>query len=288
MAQYAVPVLFTLFIWWSSTGLILYLNALPRRTHRWSMLGATVLLVPAIYGLAASTADTTVGGAYVAFACGLAIWGWHETSFLMGFVTGPRTTPCPSGSSGWQRVGHAVEAIAYHEIAIAATGVVIVVLTWGGANQVGVWTFMILWGMRLSAKLNVFLGVPNLAEDFIPEHLAYLKSYFARKPMNLLFPVTVTVSTGIGIVLAQLASATNATAFETAGYALLCALVALAVLEHWFLVLPLPDAELWRWLLPPPESRKGPGRRGEPAKEKSTVLRTGPVAQPAASSAPWR
>ena len=39
-----------------------------------------------------------------------------------------------------------------------------VALTWGGANQVGTWTFLVLWVMRLSAKLNVFLGVPNLTE----------------------------------------------------------------------------------------------------------------------------
>ena len=24
----------------------------------------------------------------------------------------------------------------------------------------------------------------------------------------------------------------------------------LAVLEHWFMVLPLPDEKLWRWMMP--------------------------------------
>ena len=27
---------------------------------------------------------------------------------------------------------------------------------------------MVLWVMRVSAKLNVFLGVPNLTEEFLP------------------------------------------------------------------------------------------------------------------------
>ena len=27
-------------------------------------------------------------------------------------------------------------------------------------------------------------------------------------------------------------------------------LTALALLEHWLMVLPLPDAKLWRWMLP--------------------------------------
>ena len=34
--------------------------------------------------------------------------------------------------------------------------------------------------MRQSAKLNVFLGVRNLSEEFLPQHLHYLQSYFTR------------------------------------------------------------------------------------------------------------
>jgi putative photosynthetic complex assembly protein 2 len=34
------------------------------------------------------------------------------------------------------------------------------------------------------------------------------------------------------------------------GHALLFALCALATLEHWLMVIPLPDAKLWRWMLP--------------------------------------
>ena len=37
--------------------------------------------------------------------------------------------------------------------------------------------------------------MPNLTEEFLPEHLQYLKSFLARKPMNLLFPVSVTGGT---------------------------------------------------------------------------------------------
>ena len=51
--------------------------------------------------------------------------------------------------------------------------------------------------MRLSANL----GVPNLAEELLPEHLHDLKSFLTRKPMNLLFPVSVTVSTLIAALL---------------------------------------------------------------------------------------
>ena len=34
------------------------------------------------------------------------------------------------------------------------------------------------------------------------------------------------------------------------GHVLLAVLTALALLEHWFMVLPLPDQKLWRWMLP--------------------------------------
>jgi putative photosynthetic complex assembly protein 2 len=256
VADYGLPVLYALFLWWFSTGLILYLDGLPARTFRWSMLGATALSGVALYGLARSSADPSVGGAYVAFTCGLVIWGWHEISLLMGYVTGPRRTPCPEGCGGWRHAVHATQTILYHELAIAATAAAVVALTWGGANQVGAWTFMILWGMRLSAKLNVFLGVPNLSEEFLPEQLHYLKSYLAKKPMNLLFPVSVTVSTAIAALLVRSALAADASAFEVAGLVFLAALLALAILEHWFLVLPLPDAALWSWAL---RSRREPG-----------------------------
>ncbi|WP_306372378.1 DUF3623 family protein [Roseovarius gaetbuli] len=38
------------------------------------------------------------------------------------------------------------------------------------------------------------------------------------------------------------------------GFALLAAISGLALLEHWLMVLPLPDAKLWRWMLPAPKS----------------------------------
>jgi hypothetical protein len=37
MTSAAAPVLFALFAWWFSTGIIIYLDGLPRHTYRWSM-----------------------------------------------------------------------------------------------------------------------------------------------------------------------------------------------------------------------------------------------------------
>ena len=46
MLEYGLPVLYALFVWWFSTGVIIYLDGLPVRTFRWSMLGATATLGP--------------------------------------------------------------------------------------------------------------------------------------------------------------------------------------------------------------------------------------------------
>lgn len=247
LLEHGLPVLYALVLWWSSTGAILYLDGLPRRTFRWSLLGATGLLLVAFYGLAASSGSTTPFAAYLAFTCGVLVWGWHEISFLMGFVTGPRTEPCPQGCRGWRHFGHAIQTLLYHELGILASAAAVVALTWGAPNQVGTWTFMVLWWMRLSTKLNVFLGVPNLAEEFLPEHLQYLRHFFAKKPMNLLFPVSITASTVVTALVVQRAVAPDAGPFEAVGGTFLATLLGLAVLEHWFLVLPLPSAALWRW-----------------------------------------
>jgi putative photosynthetic complex assembly protein 2 len=247
MADYGLPALYAMFVWWFTTGAILFLDGLPKRTYGWSMLSVTVLALLALIGLDHSCESATVTGAFCAFTCAIVLWGWVETSFLLGFVTGPRTRASPPGASDGQRFIHAVGAIAYHELAIVGTAALIVALTNGAPNQVGLWTFMILWVMRLSAKLNLFLGVRNLGEEFLPERMRYLHSFFLKRPMNLLFPVSVTAATAFAAILWKEAAAPAASAFDTAGLALAATLLSLAILEHWFMVLPLPTTALWGW-----------------------------------------
>ena len=54
MTSFLLPVLYTLFVWWFSTGAILYLDGLPKRTFPWTMRGATIVLAAAFYGLFAT------------------------------------------------------------------------------------------------------------------------------------------------------------------------------------------------------------------------------------------
>ena len=249
MLTYGLPIVFALFVWWFSTGLIMYLDGLPRRTFKWSILAASILLVASLWELRVSSDDPTVRGAYVAFAAGLLAWGWQEISFYMGFVTGPRTAPCPEGCRGWRHFGHAIQTSLWHELAIIASAIVTVGLCWRSPNQVGVWTFMVLWWMHQSAKLNVFLGVRNLNEEFLPEHLQFLRSFLTKKSMNLLFPFSVTISTVITVHLVDRAIASGITPFQQTGFTFLATMMVLAILEHWLLMLPLPAAALWGWSL---------------------------------------
>ncbi len=249
MLSQSLPAIFALLVWWISTGLILFLDGLPRHTYRWSLTAAGTLCVAAVVGAVQLGDDSSVAGAYLGFAAGIAIWGFIEISFLMGVITGPLRTACPSGSSHWRRAGLALGAILYHELAIAVIAAVLVMLTWNCANRTAMWTFVALWGMRQSAKLNLFLGVRNLSEEFFPDHLRYMQTYFRRAPMNLLFPVSITALTVAGVLLVRATAAAPASGYAEVSLSLLATLVWLGTLEHWFLVLPVPVEALWRWSL---------------------------------------
>ncbi len=240
------PVLYALLLWWAATGVILFLNLRSRRTFPASIAVATLLLLLAGHALWDGRSDASVFGAYRAFTAALLVWGWLEMTFLMGFITGPRRSPMPAGVFGAHRFLPAVQAILYHELALLAAAGAVCLLTLGGTNRIGLWTFMVLWVMRLSAKLNLFLGVRNLGLEMLPAHMLYLGSYFRQRAVNPLFPV----SLGIGVLgttaLASLAHDAPQAGTGT-GLVLLAALAGLATLEHLFLVLPLRSDGLWRW-----------------------------------------
>lgn len=255
MADFALDAGFALFLWWFSTGLVLFLNQRPARTFRVSLSIATIILFLALFGVVWSKSQTTVLGAYVSFSCGVLIYAWQELSYYMGFITGPRKVACHHGCSGWRHFGHALQVNLYHEAAIIAVAALLVTLSWGASNQLGMWVYMLLWFMQLSAKLNVFLGVRNLSEEFLPSHMQHLKSFLKQRPMNLLFPISVTVGTVMTTWLFWQALATDSGSFAATGWTFLATLMALAVLEHWFLVLPMPASSLWQCWLEQRESR---------------------------------
>jgi putative photosynthetic complex assembly protein 2 len=266
-----LPVLYTLLLWWLSTGVVVLLVRLPRRTYWVSLVGVTVVLALALWGLAANRSDTTVFAAYLSFTCAILVWAWPEMSLLTGLLTGPWRQPCPTGCGHWRRATYAVRAILYHELALVAAGVAIIGATWGGANPVGAWTFALLWLMRLSAKLNLFMGVGFFEDEFLPEHLRYFRSFFANRPINSLFVVSMIASTVTITALVRKTLSPDASAFEIASFALLASLLGLAMLEHWCLVLPLPLTALWNWWLRSPTESVGRATTDENVEEEQRL-----------------
>ena len=256
MLSVPAAVVFAVIIWWASTGLILILDGLPRGTFRWSLVVSTLLAVAALFGLAHTANQTSVSSVYCAFTCALLVWGWHELSFLTGWITGPRRIASPPGLTGWPRFSQAVQAILWHELGILAAGAAIISITWDGPNQIGTWTFLVLWVMRTSAKLNLYFGVRNLSEEFLPPHLTYLQSFFRRRPMNAFFPFSVGIATVVLTLIFMSASDPATTISQSVGLALVGTILGLAILEHWLLVLPLSSTALWRWAIRNREAAK--------------------------------
>ena len=244
-----IAVVFAVFMWWFSTGLVLLLDTLPRTTFRWSLLVSSALGVAALLGMPHTAGQTSLAGAYCAFTCALLVWGWHELSFLTGWITGPVRTALPPGLQGWARFKASVLAILWHELAIVAVGACIVAITWGKPNQVGTATFGLLWVMRISAKLNLFLGVRNLSEEFLPQHLAYMGSYFRHRRMNALLPWSVIGGLVALTLLVMSAQAPGTTPAAVVGSTLVATLLVLAVVEHLLLVAPVSATALWRWAM---------------------------------------
>ena len=243
----ALAMVFALLLWWVSTGLVL--RAIDPRTgrQREAMAIASLLLLIGIAGVVATRNMATPFGAYAAFVSTLLVWAWQEVAFLLGLVTGPNRAPCPP-VRGWRRAWFAFTAIAHHEVALLVLGIAVLLPSLDSPNQVAAQTWLVLWVMRLSAKLNIFLGVKNFYEPFLPASLHYLLSYFSRRRFNALFPFSVGVATVIA-VLVWMAAVRADSAFTETAMGLVGSLLVLAIIEHWLLILPMPPQSLWRWAL---------------------------------------
>lgn len=261
MAETFLIVVYAVFAWWAATAAVLHVSHRPPSTFRNTLVASTGLMALGFLGLWQSASDATATGTVIAFTSALLVWAWQEVTFYTGVLTGPRKTVCPPDCRGFAHFGHAVLASLHHEISILVALLVIWALTAGGANQIGLWTFVVLLVMHESARLNVLLGVQNLSEEFVPEHLAFLRGFLNRKSMNLLFPVSVTASTVVAVLLVQHAAAAPA-GFAATGLTLLATLLALGILEHWFLVVPLPSGKLWAWSIERRENAEPPANAG--------------------------
>ena len=82
----------------------------------------------------------------------------------------------------------------------------------------------------------------------------YIFSYFYHA-YAWFFSISVTLLTLATVCWVERLFAVQ-NSFEIIGFSLLFAISLMALLEHWFMVLPIPDARLWRWMLPKTKSKQ--------------------------------
>lgn len=257
-----IAALAALFLWWFATGILLWRVHVADRggpeSHVWSVILSLPLFAGGVLGVNATLADASPQGAWFAFLSALAIWGWVELAFLSGIITGPNTRVCPPGLDARARFLAAFRTVAWHEIVLVVVVGALAYATWGQANPFALWTFALLFFARVSAKLNLFLGVPFINTAFLPSPLAHLASYFRPGPVSGFFPASVTLlALTVGCFLERLWRAHQAgDQGDIIGFTLLSMLAALALLEHWFMVWRVQDDKLWRWMIPAPANDK--------------------------------
>lgn len=249
-ADHGLPALAVLALWFASTALVLWLANRPRATYGTTLALGAGAGVAGLGLVAVCADDASRAAAYASFAGGLLVWGWLEFAFLAGAVTGPRREPPSQGLRGWRRFAEASATVIHHELSLAAATVLLLTLTWGSINPTGANAFALLFALRLTAKLNIHVGVPNLSDELLPSHLGYLRGYLRRRPFG---PVLALSLAGLVALLAWLGArslAAGGSAGEATAASLIFALGVLGTLEHLFLALPVRDGALWRWALP--------------------------------------
>lgn len=271
MTHLVAAVVIAVLAWWVSTGLVIMMARADKARRAFILGGAALLALAGAGGLWWSAERLSVAGAYAGFFSALALWAVNEILFLTGEVTGPNREPCPAGTSGRQRFRLAFATIRDHEVGLFATGLVIFALTFTAANPTGWMVYWLMWWVRLSTKLTVFLGAPNAVSELLPPRLAHLKTYFRTDRIHPFVGLAlglIAAATVIGFVAAghAVGEATTVT------FAILSTFAFLALVEHAFLILPLKDAALWRWAL---GRRDGKNKTGDAA---TTALATNRLA----------
>ena len=250
--------MFALLSWWLGTGAILWLVRLPQSSFRWSMCGLSFLLGLGLWTACISMRSHSVLNAYIGFVSVIAMWSWHEMAFLTGWLTGPRRDVLGKGLNFRQRFIQSAQVLLHHELALLLNFGVLLVMQQGQPNHMALCTFSLLWCMRLSAKLNLFFGVPFVGEQYLPAHLRYIGSYFKQAPVTLCFYLTMGLSCSTwGWMVWEV---TSGLVLVNAAWVLLSSLLGLAIIEHLLMVFALPLQKVWGWAM-----KRSPYRNDTPA-----------------------
>jgi putative photosynthetic complex assembly protein 2 len=247
-ANLALPFAVVITLWFVSTGVVAMISHRLRASFGRALVAACFCAFAGLAMVALASQSAAAWASYASFTGGLLIWSWHEISFLTGAIAGTHRDQCPAGASSWQRFSMATMALIHHEVALAMTAGLLLLLAAVTVNATGAYAFALLLIFRLASKLNIYRGVPNMSDELLPAHLGYLKSYFGPKALHALLPLTIfAIVTLAGWFALQAMNASSGG--DAVSASLLCCLCLLAGLEHLFLALPFRDSALWGWAL---------------------------------------
>ncbi len=137
----------------------------------------------------------------------------------------------------------ALGASIWHELLVLGIGLYLVFTQFDSNNSAGLYTYLVLWLMRWSAKLNLFLGVPNFSTSWIPDRLSYISSYIKTGTLTPFFFISVACA---ALMVYQLLSmSVHVSATHPMIYAVPAVLLILAIVEHLFMLVPFQELKMW-------------------------------------------
>lgn len=237
------PILIVMFTWWIGTGMVLYLQQRIPLVRTPLILSLLAFTVASLCAMVLSASGTQAWQSYMGFVGAIVLWGCIELSYYTGLIGGVHMRSCPDNCNNGKRFRLALGASIWHEVSVLLAGGVILTLLHDAVNTTALYSFLVLWLMRWSAKLNLFFGMPNFNTDWFPKRLAYAHSYIRRSPVTWFFPLSVFVASMVATHL--ISTALSLPPEQSLMMILPGMLLLLAILEHVFMALPIADSELW-------------------------------------------
>ncbi|MFK7964570.1 MAG: putative photosynthetic complex assembly protein PuhE [Burkholderiaceae bacterium] len=249
MMHAVFTIVFALLVWWLGTSLVLIVGRLASGDGRLGKAICVALYGLSLYGVATTQQLAGVHPAFASFTLAVILWGTLEFSYLRGWLTGPVPLACPPGLSLGKRFVAGIRTSLHHELAVLATVALLLAFSVTAVTQIGLATFVLLWLMRWSAKLNLFLGVRNFNTEMLPANMRYLSTYVRKASMNWLFPVSVVAGGAALYYWVKPLLGWQLTDLAQVESLLLATLMVLALFEHVLLMVPLSDRWLWSWAM---------------------------------------
>ncbi|NWG22156.1 MAG: DUF3623 family protein [Chloroflexi bacterium] len=230
MPAYLVMVTYLVLVLGAAASAPAIYDRLPRAVSDWMFGLATVGVVGALVGLSLRRDDLSPGGIYAAHFYTMIIWVWLELG-------------CRSpGATGLRRFGFSRQSSLWQEVTWLPPALGIAALTWNGANQIGLWSFLLCWWAHLSMRLTAYAaahartGGPLLWPPWFAVGLP------PAQVLSAIFPVTVSITTAACALFACDALVAGATTAEGVTGLLLAAQAVVACAALWWDVVPL---EVW-------------------------------------------